>query len=1483
MPKIVEVPGHGDVEFPDSMDDNAIAAQLRKMNGGGSNPSAASPSQAPKYDGSFGLNSKTTIAAAPEKGILDRAKDFFLGDEKTTVLGALTGNDRRKSKSDPLPLVDTSAITPKPTGVASSFTRGVADFAESMTDPREMVKLAAFPGVASMLGKAGSRLLSTYFTADMAKNLYEQSGELRKAWESGDKNAAARIVGEMLPTALMAGAAGKHAVKGNPPKSKPKPKPAPEPPYQGAIERNAGVVRQPKSAAESAAVFAENPATAPQPVFTEYARDAAEVLKDAPEPPIDLANPADAGPVPKFRRGTTKPAAESAAVFEEAFPPLPEAGEAGQSAQVLRHAPELKPEPPMPKVKSAAESAEVLADRYPPVPAEEAFQAFDEAGLVPEAKPPVKDYPEPPAPKSAVESAEVLADRYPPVPAEEAFKVFDEAGLVPKPEKPVKQAPEPPVKAPVAPVEPPMPPVPAEAPVAPVAARRGRPRKVQPEPPPIAAETPTTPAAVPEATGSIPPTDAELPPQLLRELDQRATKIRQWVDEAPVEAVANGLAKQGYQVPEIKPISQHPDPQVRRNAPPKAVFYQDPKNGPVVVRSAEDAVRNYARGLDRELAANTPAFKKALEANKKTQGGFLAIPNPLPAIRETAARLRQWKAGFEDSFVDSYSPLKRKGMKDAYMAASEFRGGLGGKIERSLVDFRDNVIRPADKSGVLEDLAELAKLERLEEIATRSQGKQISELPGGQSTGQIQAEIATLRNRLQAEGKLPEVERLEGEIYKYTDSLLERSKESGLISEEQYRRIKATNQKYVPLFRVMDALAENGAIDAQTHAFSVGEAKSVRKLKGSQRTVINPLESIIKQTHVAIAEAERNSVAREVAKLSSEPEFAGVVTEVTGKTKGLAQDEQFHVMIDGQKRTFQVPKEIGAAMKHMDKQSIGFVMEIARWDLKLLRSGATALNVAFAVPNFARDQQHAMRNSRYSYSPLDGLKGMFHFMKHEFGFKDDLYREFLASGAANGGYYSSVKKPSASLSQMRGGAGQVALRVLKSPFEFIQAMEQGTRVGVYERARKSGATTRDAAYDARNATVDFSKSGEKMRHANMVIPFVNARWQGTINTLDAFKRDPKKAALVTAFTTVAMGLSAYAMNQKYRDVLDDISDQDRQSNFILILGPEKDKKGNYTNVFKLPKTEVDQVIWNNIENFLEFSRGKDPQSWKKMLVESANALSPISFVDPKGNFDPTMALGQVVPPGVKAGIEYGQNRNLYTGRDIVTDPKQKQASAKEQYDETTPEIYRAIGAGAEKLGIDGGFSPKRLETAVHTQFGGFGEQVGRVASGLMKGDVKGAASGYSDSVERRVGQAYGGQKLADNMDQLNVAQREVANEQLHAERKATAILDHLQSLPEDQRAAAWSDMVSQGKVTEELAEVMAGVLEKRQKKEAPGADRFTEALKHSAVPVRAKLVADRLKSMPAEQAGAYFKELVESGVVTEAVAEKIADYLEGGR
>jgi hypothetical protein len=90
-------------------------------------------------------------------------------------------------------------------------------------------------------------------------------------------------------------------------------------------------------------------------------------------------------------------------------------------------------------------------------------------------------------------------------------------------------------------------------------------------------------------------------------------------------------------------------------------------------------------------------------------------------------------------------------------------------------------------------------------------------------------------------------------------------KDSGILSDKAYDAMLEANKDFIPFYRVM----EEGE-DTHSKAGGLKARNPIKKIKGSERQIVDPLESVIKNTYTYIALAERNAVGEAYIKMAKD-------------------------------------------------------------------------------------------------------------------------------------------------------------------------------------------------------------------------------------------------------------------------------------------------------------------------------------------------------------------------------------------------------------------------------------------------------------------------------------------------------------------------------------------------------------------------------------------------------------------------------------
>lgn len=404
----------------------------------------------------------------------------------------------------------------------------------------------------------------------------------------------------------------------------------------------------------------------------------------------------------------------------------------------------------------------------------------------------------------------------------------------------------------------------------------------------------------------------------------------------------------------------------------------------------------------------------------------------------------------------------------------------------------------------------------------------------------------------------PEFAEAAGIIYDWTDALLMKRLNAGLIDAKTFHQVRADHDQYVPLFRDQsDKDLAPGSRGADT-----GRQGGLIRLKGSDRAVINPIHSMMQQAYELNAAIARNDALKALDDLGRivGPDGAQIVERLPRKemkgTKVDAMDaldkaageigvspadRQFvrdtleqlfgdeavttvyravdmtpragenvvYVWRDGVKIPLQLAdgkwgRQMIETLSGATPPMRGLILDIMSIPARVLRAGITT-HPTFFVANWSRDQFQAALLTDVGYIfGLSNLKGIGAEAK-----QGDLIKRYNLAGGEVGGMKVAEEQRARGLRDVNAlrtkGARLRHFASFKGFARATEVSETGTRLGIFEqaekRAKRDGLSdydaAREAAFEARDY-MDFDRHGawDTTRALMRVIPFFNAAIQG---------------------------------------------------------------------------------------------------------------------------------------------------------------------------------------------------------------------------------------------------------------------------------------------------------------------------------------------------------------------------------------------------
>lgn len=563
------------------------------------------------------------------------------------------------------------------------------------------------------------------------------------------------------------------------------------------------------------------------------------------------------------------------------------------------------------------------------------------------------------------------------------------------------------------------------------------------------------------------------------------------------------------------------------------------------------------------------------------------------------------------------------------------------------------------------------------------------------------------------------------QLYAYQDDLLRYYQKAGMLSADQYIKIKLLNQFFVPFHRLYEAGAGEKATEskAKSGSSTVNLWQPVRKMVGSWRPIIDPLESIVKNTYTLINIAERNMVGQSLANLSNiegagawiegplpsnlvpQPfalqriretlEKAGVdlsdpnlnldeiATIFVPNSIPMPKENIITVFFNGKPQMYQLERNLYRAVVGLDRAVIGPMMKILAFPASMLRLGATGINPEFASRNLIRDMFIAWAQTDVGFIPgVDTLKGLAHVIN-----KDKVYEEWMRSGAPHSGL-ASIDRAEFRKKLNDLGRGKISYAI-HHPIDTLRILsevsETMTRVALYERYRKAGYSIKASGVGSREGTLDFQRIGGWMVGVNMTIPFFNANVQGIDKFIRVHKDNPKKA-MIKGATFAMISLIVYMLNkddERYREAPWWLRD-------LFWLFPTKGIPGlsEKTPWIPIPKPFIWTMFYGNpVERFAEYVDTKDPHAFDEFFRNLLQDIAP-----------------GILPTAFKNPLELFFNKNTFTGRPIESSWQQEHYSPQYRSNWYTSYFAQQMALGLAKVGIK--ISPLMIEHAMFSSLGG---------------------------------------------------------------------------------------------------------------------------------------------------------------------------------
>lgn len=569
------------------------------------------------------------------------------------------------------------------------------------------------------------------------------------------------------------------------------------------------------------------------------------------------------------------------------------------------------------------------------------------------------------------------------------------------------------------------------------------------------------------------------------------------------------------------------------------------------------------------------------------------------------------------------------------------------------------------------------------------------------------------------------------------DDLLTMRRDAGLLSPEQYRAIKDSEDAYIPFLR--EIADDPGATlpGARRGAFPTSGVRKMDRTVAALETLADPLEVLTMSAQRTFRDVTRQRAQNVLFDLADAGSVSFVTPDLTAA--GMPGRNQTAALRNGQRVVYDVDDpDLLRALTPETPQELSVFEKVAR-GMKEIKSSGITLDPAFAMKNVVRDvamsgvqRPDIARAAQESgvgaalgalAGSAEGDTGGEQFVNALIGAglgagvglyarpfvetvgamksivqHDDTYKAFLREGANTEGF--SVRTPQDAaqvLRQLRGTKGFQPSDIV-NPKRWVDALryvgsvgEQGTRLAAYQQALDAGRTTAQAAREAQDRTLRFANVGSSTKGLAAMTPFWNAKAQGW-DKLARMLRDPKTSAMAAAgITAPSVALwSANKDNPEYweRPVWE-------RNLFWLV---PKDGGGFY----RVPKPfEIGFLFASLPERFLDYAAQTGAEipglgeitSAAPVTGEPGQVLARGVADMASNTFEGTLP----VPAALALPMQMAQGRDWFRNRDIVTRPG---LLPEQQVEPESSALARALA----KAGV----APQQTDFAVNDALGTMG-------------------------------------------------------------------------------------------------------------------------------------------------------------------------------
>lgn len=595
--------------------------------------------------------------------------------------------------------------------------------------------------------------------------------------------------------------------------------------------------------------------------------------------------------------------------------------------------------------------------------------------------------------------------------------------------------------------------------------------------------------------------------------------------------------------------------------------------------------------------------------------------------------------------------------------------------------------------------------------------------------------------------------------------------DGGLLSEAQYNAMKEMYPNYVPTYRDMSDKVKGQPKIFRPRGY-VNQKAGIKGAVGSNRTVIDPIESQLQLMDKYIKATKRNQVGQELLRLVEEVPEMKAFADIIGRPKEIVNDldevenvvynitkniewkknepNVVTVMRDGEPIYIAIKDKrvLDALLATSEKggtlDSIG--KTVNKYVTRPFKNLTTSNNPLFGGVNFMRDTQ-----TRYIQGDnLNPVNEMMNTIKavQDMAKNDEIFKKYKAvGGGAN--FLADDERAFKRLAKEIYNHGKSIKDLAKYPVEMVNKFNESVEILNRYPAFKStyldeiakGTNERMALEKALSAsdeiTTNFNRGGSVTKAIDNFYPYTNAAVQGIDKSARTFKDKPLQTSFKVALATAIPSIGAYLMQ---KDDPDYQQLNNRTKDAYIPIGTNPDDEFGNNKFFKLPMAQTYNTI-GSLANRTARAIGGEENAFKGFGQTVLGNLSPVD-----------LSAGGIFSP-----IQDIQKNKDFAGRTIVPMSMQER-SPYLQYDDKTSEIGKTVSKGLRGVGVENEYtSPKAIDHMIDSWTG----VIGDFALPLTTNDGKTAGEKAIGPITRRfvADPIYSNQGVQDFYDSYNELKR----------------------------------------------------------------------------------------------------------------------------